>query len=136
MALCLGSRQKEGTPTIEGNWDVYSLTSRVVYDEGRIESSEELGSFVKEMSFAFYKKCQGLLAFSGQDPLSGNVVAKEVGFSYETDGNTLRIEEGGYAHDADFDLENDTLIIDLRGVSLFRDFWAMGGNFTIKMSRE
>lgn len=58
MALCLGSCQKEGTPTIEGNWDIYSLTSRVVYDEGRIESSEELGSFVKEMSFAFYKNAK------------------------------------------------------------------------------
>ena len=137
MALCLSSCQKEETPTFEGEWDVYHLISRIVEADGEVSSYNELHfGFITEMSFAFDKNGRGTFDVKTLSPLTGNILAYEIGFVYEIDGNKMRIEEGGNAHNAEFKLDNDTLMIDLEGSTLFRDFWRIDCDFTIRMTRK
>ena len=137
MALCLSSCQKEETPIFEGEWDVYHLISRIVEADGEVSSYNELQlGFITEMSFVFEKT--GCATFDAKtcSPLTGEIKVHEMEFVYKIDGNKMRIEEGGNAHNAEFKLDNDTLMIDLEGSTLFRAFWGIDCDFTIRMTKK
>ena len=139
VALCLSSCQKvEEFPTIEGEWEVSHLISNIVYSNGETAKFNQLShGFITDMSFVFDKNGSGDLRFT-KHQTDGEIKEYEMGFVYETDGNKMIITEGGYAHHAEFTLDNDTLVIELEGPKLFRKCFGdlLDCDFTIRMKRE